>query len=128
MKKNIFRGFTLIELLLVIAIIGILSGATFAMIGNSSDAKTKSALSTAKSITPYAQECLFKGENLNSPTNNHTGGGLLCANSKTDWPSLGPDECDYGSIGSDTWEVDCAFSSGAVSIDCGAQDGECIVN
>jgi len=129
MSKNKFSlGFTLIEMLLVIAIIGILSGAVFAMIGNSSDAKTKSALSTAKSIMPYAQECFFKGENLNSPVSNHNGGGVLCTDSETDWPGLGPDECDFGSIGNDTWQVDCAFSSGAVNIACDAQDGECVVN
>ncbi len=48
------------EMLLVIAIIGILAGSVFAMIGNSDDANTKSALSTAKSIMPYAQECAFQ--------------------------------------------------------------------
>jgi len=118
------KGFTLVEMLLVLAIVGILAGAVFAMIGNSDDANTKSALSTAKSVMPYAQECMFKGNNLSSPSNNHSGGGVLCAGSETEWPGLGPDDCSYGTISSTSWEVDCAFSP-TVTISCDAQDGEC---
>ena len=118
------KGFTLIEMLLVIAIIGILAGAVYAMIGDSSDAKTKSALSTAKSIMPYAQECLFKGNDLET---NPTIGGPICIDSETNWPSIGPTECTYDTGSATTWIIQCALSA-AVSIDCDAQDGECVVN
>lgn len=131
MKKNFFekiKGFTLIEMLLVIAIIGILAGAVFAMIGNSDDAKTKSALSTAKSIVPYAQECLFKGNDLNSPNNAQSGGGDICNDSQTVWPGISVTECSYDiPVGSSTWVIDCSGFNVPTTISCDAQDGECIV-
>ncbi len=124
---NKFRGFTLIEMLLVVAIIGILAGAVYAMIGNSDNANTKSALSTAKSIMPYAQECMFKGSDLGSPSNNHTGGGSLCPDSETTWPGIGPTLCDYGTITADTWVIDCSFSGNPTAITCDAAAGTCTV-
>ena len=124
------RGFTLIEMLLVIAIIRILAGAVYAMIGNSSDAKTKSALSTMKSIMPYAQECQFKEDDLNAPDDNHSGGGAICPDSETNWPAIGPDECDYDptSFTAEKWVMRCIFSSNSVVIDCDAGNGVCTIN
>jgi type IV pilus assembly protein PilA len=123
-----FRGFTLVEMLLVIAIIGILAGAVYAMIGNSDDANTKSALSTAKSIMPYAQECVFKGENLGSPTDNHTGGGDLCSGSETTWPGVAPVDCSYSTNNPTDWIVTCTFSAtDIVTVTCSTQTGDCIV-
>lgn len=140
MKKNkkiffIEKGFTLIEMLLVIAIIGILAGAVYVMIGDSSDAKTKSALSTAKSIMPYAQECSFKGEPLINPSNATDGGGALCTGSETTWPKISDkisSECNYDLVAmpgadGDEWEIECVFSGTTVQIQCKARDGSCEV-
>lgn len=119
-------GFTLVEMLLVIAIIGILAGSVFAMIGDSDNANTKSALSTAKSIMPYAHECSFKGENLNTPTSLHAGGNLICAGSETSWPGIGPDNCNYVVPGADSWSIVCNLTP-VVTISCSSTSGACVV-
>lgn len=121
------KGFTLIEMLLVIAIIGILVGVVYVMIGNSDDAKTKSVLSTQKSIMPYAQECNFKGAVLKTDdANEFKKDEIICEGSVTKWPKPGPDECSYDHETSDgtTWVVKCAFNN-PMTVTCNAVNGDC---
>jgi prepilin-type N-terminal cleavage/methylation domain-containing protein len=128
MKKMIKKqGFTLIEMLLVVAIIGILASAVYVMIGDSSDAKTKAVLSTVKSTMPYAQECYFKGNVLNAVDDSQAGGGLLCSGAEVEWPGIDPTECQYDTIGSYQWSVECSFSGGSniVTITCDVVNGTC---
>lgn len=120
-------GFTLIELLLVIAIIGILAGAVFALMGNGDNARRKAILSTAKSIMPYAQECLFKGDSLSGPTDTQSGGGLICSGSVTPWPAIGVDDCNY-SIDTSDYSIVCAASvmDDPRQIICDVSAGSCL--
>ncbi len=122
--KNNYKGFTLVELLTVIAIIGILAGVLFISLGKQRErARTASAMTTVKSIMPYAQECLFKGESLTAmPV---TVGAAICLNSKTNWPDIGPIECSYINGTSTTWKVECDFVT-PLTIICDAETGECI--
>jgi type II secretory pathway pseudopilin PulG len=121
----------LIEILLVIAIIGILAAAVFAMIGNSDNAKMKATLSTAKSILTYAQECQFKGCVLIAPTpaDGSGEGDRICGScTTTEWPELSVEGCKYQVTDAVNggYEVDC---SGAEitdkKIECSAKNGYC---
>ncbi len=137
-KRNLFlinKGFTLIEMLLVIAIVGILAGAVYAMIGNSDDAHIKSALSTAKSIMPYAQECRFDNKDLTSAVP----GNPICNGSVTNWPEIGTDRCEYVNLNpaADAWRLDCPRLNDTTKyIICSvtstvggiAEPGNCVVN
>jgi prepilin-type N-terminal cleavage/methylation domain-containing protein len=135
MKKEFLtynKAFTLVEMLLVIAIVGILAGAVFAMIGNSDDAHIKSALSTAKSIMPYAQECLFDTTDLEQATP----GDPICSGSVTDWPEIGTDRCEYApNPDVDAWRFICPLLNDSskyiicsvASTTGGAEPGNCVV-
>jgi prepilin-type N-terminal cleavage/methylation domain-containing protein len=125
------RGFTLAEMLLVLAIVGILAGAVFAMIGNSDDAHIKSALSTAKSIMPYAQECRFD----TIPLEDASPGDPICSGSVTNWPEIGTDRCVYTSNPDvDAWQLYCDGLNDPKHIICSvtydtapAEPGNCVV-
>lgn len=131
-KNKISSAFTLVEILLVIAIIGILAGAVYAMIGNSDNSKRKTVLTTAKSIMPYAQECSFKGDDLSAAgRDSQNGGGVICADSVTIWPKIGVVGCVYSVIpvGGKKYAVDCSsvFDAGSAAyICCDAQAGSCV--
>lgn len=124
-KKNSKRGFTLIEVLLVLVIIGILATAVYALIGNSDNAKTKAMLSTARSISTYAQECMFKGENLTVPSANDgsASGDTICVDSETEWPELSVDGCTY-TVTNQAYEVHCTGITNYIA--CDAQAGSCV--
>lgn len=126
-KVVVKKGFTLIELLLVIAIIGILAGTVYAMIGNSDNSKRKAVLSTAKSIMPYAQECSFKGNDLSDVgRDSQNGGGVICADSVTTWPKIGISGCVYSAIEGERYEIDCSSVIDAPQfICCDVKNGTC---
>lgn len=133
-KKNIKliklgKGFTLIEMLLVIAIIGILASVVFAMIGNSDNTKRKATMSTAKSIMPYVQECMFKGDALNAPDNTKglDDGDKICDNSDSEWPTLSVDGCVYGTVADYNYSANCSVGD-VGNIICSGQDGKCVEN
>ncbi len=130
-KKNItkiIKGFTLIEMLLVIAIIGILAAVVFAMIGNSDNSKRKAALSTARSVLTYVQECYFNKNTLNAPTDDDNkgtdSGDIICDDTITEWPELSVEECSYNITGDYTYEVQCGGGIG--NIECDAENGTCV--
>ncbi|MCK5081141.1 MAG: type II secretion system protein [Candidatus Moranbacteria bacterium] len=119
------KGFTLVEMLLVMAIIGILAGVIFNTADGRKNARIKSALSTAKSIEPYAQECSFKGESLQSSP---VVGQPICPNSATNWPAMGVSDCNYAPGSATTWVIRCDIDGDITIITCDAQSGDCVVS
>jgi hypothetical protein len=124
-------------MLLVIAIIGILSGVIFVMVGDNSDAQRASVMSSAKSALGFAQVCKFKGWDLNmpSPADGSGSGDYLCTSgggedSLEEWAELTVDGCEYSGIVPGSWDyiVDCSGAAnitGDDEIRCSASDGKC---
>ncbi|MFO7807336.1 MAG: type II secretion system protein [Candidatus Moraniibacteriota bacterium] len=136
-KKNKKAGFTLIEILLVLALIGILSGVVFVLIGDSGDSKRASAMTTARSSLDFVQLCKFKGWDLNTPTSpdGSGSGDYICSDGSGDdsleeWATLTVEGCEYTGVDNGDWDyaVDCSGANNLGSDDvihCSAADGKC---
>ena len=120
----------MIEILAVMVILGILSSVILVALGNQRErSRVSSATATAKSILPFAQECVFYQDLLNQPANSTTGGNLLCANSKTVWPAIGAEGCSYDSNigGANVYRINCNRAGKKIVCQT-ANVGECSVS
>lgn len=120
------RGFTLIELLLVIAIIGILSAVVFISLGNQRErAKLSAILQAADGTLAIAQECYFRVEEVDLPNDATDPTNEICQHSRTVWPSISVDECQYSAVGGTSdhyYEIECPVYSKRV--ECGFRASE----
>jgi len=126
MKKINKKGFTLVELLLVLVIISILSTIIFISIGNQREkAKLNAILQTADGALAIAQECYFRVEGVDLPDNDTVPTNEICQYSKTIWPPVSVDDCNYSTVGGTSdhyYEIECPVYNKKVQ--CGFRAGE----
>jgi prepilin-type N-terminal cleavage/methylation domain-containing protein len=94
------QGFTLVELLLVMSIMGILAAVVFVSLGKQRQkTKMNAVLQTVKSVHAIAQECRFRIGDVNLPNDLKNPTNEVCDYSRTIWPGVSVDECQYSPIG-----------------------------
>ena len=83
------KGFTLIELLIVIAIIGILSGAVLVNTGSARNkAKSAKAYTTMQSVFKAASACVISGGKISEPGFSANPGSSICEGGVEKYPDL----------------------------------------
>lgn len=119
------KGFTLIELLIVITIIGILAGVITVVSNNvRNKALIAAATQVAKSLTPYASDCILNGNEVLEPSEGND--WEVCEDlNGTKYPSA-PEGCSWsnGSIAGQTFAITC----GTTVIECDAETASCKTN